>query len=304
MPLKNPIALAPRCFRTWRQLRVYPGVFSFRDACRHVRYVLQPNRITQRARLRVVARELNVRSLPDGVHEMELKREGLVFYWLGGIHEGLGGALMQEIDPEDPHYYMTLPVRLESTSLVMDVGACEGLFALRATRKREVARVVCFEPASRTAALLCKAAERNGVADRITVEVCAVGNKTGDVYFSDDVSPEGNRVVNAAGAGAQRVRQVTLDDYCQAHDLKPGPRDLIKIDAEGADVDVIRGAERIIRERSPQVAVTTYHDPGHAAAMIELLRTFQPAYRLRLKGMTLFNTRTTPRPILLQAALP
>jgi FkbM family methyltransferase len=195
-------------------------------------------------------------------------------------------------------------VSLTPSSVVLDVGACEGLFALRITRDHQVAKVHCFEPSAPTAALLQRAAQKNGVGDRIVISICAVGRDSCDVYFSDLPIAVANHIVENGENGATKIRQVSLDDYCQENGIKLRPIDLIKVDAEGADVDVIKGAERSIREGSPQIAVTTYHDPAHAVQLIEFLRSVQPNYVLRLKGFTLFGTRDLPRPMLLQAALP
>ncbi len=302
--MNNPVLLFARCCATWWALREFPGVFSLADASRHTRYLLQPARLTEWELRRFIRNELRLQRRTDGVLEVEVKSLGLVFYWRGEISGGLAMGVLQETNPANAHCYTTPPIQLEPESLVLDVGACEGLFAMRLIRQRLAARVICFEPSSPTASLLAQAATRNGVADQINLEVCAVGPQSGTVSFSDSAAPEASRVVAAATPGVQQVRQVCLDDYCRDRHLRIKPTDLIKVDAEGADVDVIRGAERIIREGSPQIAVTTYHDPGHAAALIRFLRSVQPQYRLRLKGFALFADSDHPRPLLLQAALP
>lgn len=301
--MKNPFLVAGRCFQTWRALRHYPGVFSPTDASRQLRQVVQPQRITNWELQRFISGELQIRDLAEGCHEIQIKRNGLIFYWTGDISEGLASGVLQELDPEHSHYYTTPPVSLTSTSIVLDVGACEGLFALRVTKDGQAAKVHCFEPSARTAALLRRAAEKNGVANSIALEICAVGRDSREVYFTDLPIAEANHIVATGGNGATKIRQVSLDDYCQEKGIKLRPIDLIKVDAEGADLDVIKGAERSIREGSPQIAVTTYHNPGHAVQLIEFLRSIQPNYALRLKGFTLWNTKDLPRPVLLQAAL-
>jgi len=304
MKKKNPLALAIRCYRTWRSFRVYPGVYSARDACKYLSFVLQPNRLTEWQMRRFIHKELEIRVLPENVREIKLRRNGLIFYWLGEVSGGTAGGILQEIDPTNPHYYNTPPVYLSPSSLVLDVGACEGLFALRITAHGQAARVICFEPAPRTASFLSRAAEANGVAERINVEICAVGRNSLQVFCTNSGVPESNRIVTEAGPGTLQVHQVALDDYCAERRIKLGAQDLIKVDAEGADVDVIQGAERLIREFSPQIAVTTYHHPAHAEMLIKFLRSVQPRYRLRLKGLALWETIKVPRPVLLQAALP
>ncbi len=140
------------------------------------------------------------------------------------------------------------------SSRVLDVGACEGLFAFRTLKLGLAASVTCFEPSSRTASFLEKAAEANGCADKIRIEIAAVGAKTGEVLFTDSDIPEANRVLAPGAAGGIKVRQVSLDDYCREQNLVLTSNDLIKVDAEGADLEVIRGAERLIRQGSPQIA--------------------------------------------------
>ncbi|HVV73179.1 MAG TPA: FkbM family methyltransferase, partial [Verrucomicrobiae bacterium] len=295
--------VAARCYSTWRSLAVYRGVFPLRDACQKLHHVLQPNRFTEREMQRFITNELDVRALEDNVHEIHVRRNGLVFYWLGPITGGLASGVLQELDSGFPHFYTTPPVKLNSSSLVLDVGACDGLFALRVTKANEAERVICFEPSERTARYLRRAAERNGVSEKILIETCAVGKDSRDVFFTNLEIPEANHVVLENRQGASRIRQISLDDYCSEKGLSLRPTDLIKIDAEGADVDIIEGAKRLIRDGSPQIAVTTYHHPDHAARLIEFLRSIQPRYNLRLKGLTLWETKSVPRPVLLQAAL-
>jgi FkbM family methyltransferase len=301
---KNPILVAGRAASAWRALRSYPGVFTLQDALSRCRWLLQPDRFTEREMCKFIQDQLRIKTLPEGVHEVEIRDNGLFFYWLGDTTGGLASGVLQEIDPTHPHYYTSPPVQLTPSSVVLDVGACDGLFAFRVARQREAARVICFEPGARTARFLEQAAHKNGVADRIQIEVLAVGSDSRDVFFTDLTSPEGNHVVEHAGAGLTKVRQVSIDDYCREHGIRLSCRDLVKVDAEGADVDVIRGAEENIRAGAPQIAVTTYHDPAHAAMLIEFLHSVQPRYQLRLKGLTLHNTKSLPRPVLLQAAVP
>ena len=302
--MKNPVSLFFKAFSTWNSLRRFEGVFSVGDASKNLRWILQPGRITEWELRRFIQRELEIKSLPDNVHEITVKRLGLMFYWMGQICGGLGAGVLQEVDPGYPHYYTTFPVRLHPSTVVLDVGTCDGLFAFRAIKQNQAAQVICFEPSSRTADYLRKAAERNQVLSKITIEKSAVGRVSEEVFFTDGDIPEANHVVAEALPGAVKTPQVSLDDYCRDHGLRLKHTDLIKVDAEGADVDVIMGAEQLIREYAPQIGVTTYHNPAHAAELITYLRSIQPRYQLRLKGFFLWGGDWVPRPVLLQAALP
>ncbi len=290
------------CLRTWRALRRYPGLFSVADALQNWRAVLLPARFTSWSAGRALAHEANIREVEHGVYKVDVLHQGLIFYWLGTVDSNLHFIIDQEFNPLFPHCYTTPPIELSPKSLVLDVGACEGLFAFRLLKQRQAARVISFEPAQASVRYTRLAAEANGVAAGLTVEPIAVGRHSGRVSFVQEPSrPEAYHVsaTGAAGAGAA-VDCVSLDDYCAARQLVLTPRDLIKIDAEGSDFDVLLGAERVIRAGKPQIAVTTYHKPQHVFEMVDWLRKIEPAYRLRVKGFSSWTP--TPVPVLLQAA--
>ena len=78
-------------------------------------------------------------------------------------------------------------------------------------------------------------------------------------------------------------------------------KDLIKIDAEGADFDVLKGAVNVLMAGKPQIAVTTYHKDDHAEEIFRWLKELNVGYRFRLKGFSFWTER--PRPVLLLASV-
>ena len=108
--MRNPVVLFTRSFSAWRALQAYPGVFRLGDASKQLRYVLQPGRITEWELRRFIRHELDVQTLSPGLHEITLRKSGLVFYWFGDIAGGLATGVLQEVDPTHPHYYTTPPV--------------------------------------------------------------------------------------------------------------------------------------------------------------------------------------------------
>jgi FkbM family methyltransferase len=287
--------------KTWRELRRFPGLFSVRDASMLLSGVVLPMRFADRAAGRALAKEARIEREAEGVYKITHLESGLVFYWRGVVDNNLHYSMAQEFDPLFPHCYTTAPVQLTGESTVLDVGACEGLFAFRMIRSGQAGRVICFEPSARTAHYTRLGAEANGVADRVKVETMAVGRTTGRVPFVEGDFADGNRVASTPAAGDNTVDCIALDHYCETNGIRLGKRDLIKIDAEGFDFEVLLGAERIIRAGSPQIAVTTYHHHEHAYQIAEWLGQVQPAYKMRLKGFASWTK--PPEPVLLQAAM-
>lgn len=292
------------CTRWWLDLRRHPGLFTLADASMGLGDVALPKRIVQKQLARRLAAETEIEQLEPNLSVVRLKQNGLRFYWLDRVTPNLYYTIKQEFDPRCPHFYTTPPVQLGPQSLIMDVGACEGLFAFRAVRGGLAGRVICFEPSKRTALYTRQGAAENGLAERIVVEQMAVGRASGPVRFVETESATANRVENLSGGGKlddSIIHCTSLDDYCSEKKIALGERDLIKIDAEGFDFDILLGAEKIIRAGSPQISVTTYHKDSHVEEIVTWLQKIQPKYKLRLKGFSSWTDR--PRPVLLQAAL-
>ena len=86
-----------------------------------------------------------------------------------------------------------------------------------------------------------------------------------------------------AFATGRPVQQVVLDDY-----LDRGPFSLVKIDVEGMELDVLRGAQRIIEAHRPILYVED--DRGDKAADLEsALRDL--GYRMYRHNPLLFNAQ-------------
>ncbi len=298
--MKNPFTQCLIAARTWVALRRRrPGLFRLRDAALQFHRVVLPARFSYRAAARALARHARIEAEGEAWRVTLPGHGGLVFYWPAPPDPNLWFLIEQELTPRNPHFYTTSPVRLGAASRVLDVGACEGLFAFRCLRQRLAREVIAFEPSPVMSALLRRGAEANGVADRLRVEALAVAARSGTVRFDTTPGAESGRLDAGAVTGPQ-VACTSLDEYCRGHGLALTPEDLIKVDAEGADFDVVRGAEGLIRTAAPQLAVTTYHCDEHAGQIVDWLSRAQPGYRLRLKGFAFWTPR--PRPLMLLAS--
>lgn len=300
--MRNPLAILLSAARTWSALRRWPGLFRLGDAALQFHRVVLPARVRYRAAARDLAGNTGIDREPDGAYRIALPRHGdLVFFWPTAPDPNLWFLIEQELSARNPHFYTTAPIRLDGNGRVLDVGACEGLFAFRVLRQGLASQVIAFEPSPVMAALLQRGAAANGVADRLRIEPRAVGATCGTVRFDTAPGAEAGRI-DATNPAGQEIPCTRLDDFCAEAKLTPTTRDLIKIDAEGADFDVLRGAESLIRSAAPQIAVTTYHCDEHAAEIVDWLKRVQPAYRLRLKGFSFWTPH--PRPLLLLASTP
>lgn len=209
-------------------------------------------------------------------------------------------ALVELSSPSNPHYYFRSPTTVRSGDMIVDVGACEGLFGLDAIVRRLAERVWCFEPAPLMARALRETACRNGLSERMTIVEAAAGAGNGVCRFVEDAgNPLASRIENAPNGTGQEVSAITLDDWADSNDVTRV--DYLKIDAEGSDVDVLEGARAVLRRFRPRIAATTYHEADHCERMIGILRELDVGYRTVVRGVVTFDA--VARPVMLHASV-
>jgi FkbM family methyltransferase len=165
--------------------------------------------------------------------------------------------------------------RLKPGMTVLDIGAHVGYYSCLAGRLvGPRGLVIAFEPSPRNYELLLANVWHNG----LTNVVCypwAVTERSSFIplYLSADNTGD-HRLSEVAGREAVAVRGVALDDLVA---LKP-PVDVVKIDVQGAEESVFRGAKRLLAE-SPRALITAEFDPGELAAAGRDPRSLLSFYR-------------------------
>lgn len=146
--------------------------------------------------------------------------------------------------------------------LVIDVGAAYGSYALTALAVG-ASRVYCWSPQHRAdgvyeeADCLRASAEANGWSGRLTVETNGIFNDSGWLDVSTQVLHKSD-----PGDSPSVFPVRTLDSWFAevlARDgLPPHGRAWLKMDVEGAEVDVLRGATRVVQALRPYIMVENH----------------------------------------------
>ncbi|HEV7159126.1 MAG TPA: FkbM family methyltransferase [Caulobacteraceae bacterium] len=162
----------------------------------------------------------------------------------------------------EPGARRVLQALIEPGMVVADVGANVGLLTLACARAcGPGGRVHAFEPEAGPRAQLAKTVRLNGL-DWVEIHDCAVGAASGEarLHVSQVIGHSSLYPLPAAEAGgAQTVSVRALDD------LFAGARlDVVKIDVEGAELDVLAGMARLT-EQNPDLAVVAEFGPAHLA---------------------------------------
>ncbi len=139
---------------------------------------------------------------------------------------------------------------------VLDVGANFGYFSLLlADLIGNDGRQIAVEPNPQVAAKLRKTLALNGFDGRTRVEEVALSrNPDGEVSFAvSQMNPGGSRIVprgtRREGSETITVRSTNIDTMCAKLDRV----DFIKIDAEGAEGDILEGMKETIARHRPML---------------------------------------------------
>lgn len=151
-------------------------------------------------------------------------------------------------------YYEEVEVALferlaADSEIIIDIGANIGLYScVGAKELPENGRLIAFEPIPENVAYLRRNLLRNGHLEKVSVEAMAVGEHPGTVtmYLAEGIGHHSAAAENAVGwSTSTSIPMTSLDSYLSHHTI--GRPDLIKIDAEGYDGFVLRGAQEMLR---------------------------------------------------------
>lgn len=149
---------------------------------------------------------------------------------------------------------------LRPGSIFFDVGANIGLYTVPASQQvGPQGRVIGFEAHPSIYQYLRRNVARN-CDGNVAVENLAVGAESGEIKIAFHTSNPGETHVATAAEAGEPVPVVALDEYCAQHGI---PRiDYMKMDVEGYETNVLRGATRII-EASESILIQTEYEPRH-----------------------------------------
>jgi FkbM family methyltransferase len=138
---------------------------------------------------------------------------------------------------------------------VLDVGANLGAYTLLFGQWVGASgRVHAFEPAPAARAGLVRHVGLNGLDARVSVWADAMGHADGTAVFVAEGARGDNRLCGTGPAprGALEIGLTSIDMFCRRESCQPS---LIKVDVEGAELDVLRGARATVAARGPALAL-------------------------------------------------
>lgn len=140
----------------------------------------------------------------------------------------------------------SLARQLKPEDTVLDIGAFHGEYALLARKANVDVKIFAFEPNPANFAML----EEKVAAQNITIEACAVGEQDGESSFLLNAAT--SRLIDSQSHmqadSFVKVPVIALDSWIELKHISPA---LIKIDTEGFETPILRGAQSILTGRIP-----------------------------------------------------
>lgn len=172
----------------------------------------------------------------------------------------------------------------------LDVGAYLGDTSIFLLRNYSPNRIYAYEPVSENAKLLTNTVKKNDT-DKIIVVEKGLGEKEEDIDIYIDPKKLSGSSINSSVSNnymeKKRIHISTVDN--EYNDKKIG---LIKMDVEGAEYAVIKGAMETIKRDKPVLLISIYHTGKDFFEIAPLLRSNVPDYLFRIINLELASPFT------------
>lgn len=185
----------------------------------------------------------------------------------------------------DLKYIMSMPVdtnqyfnkfyynHIDESEVFVDCGAYTGdsISGFIKCVNNTYKKIYAFEPDKKNYKLLLQNIEDNHWHD-VNAYDKATGMENGMIFF-DECGTEGSSV---SSTGSEQVQVVKLDDFIQDKIT------WIKMDIEGAEMDSLHGAQKLIKDNKPKLAVCIYHKCEDLFTIPQYLHDLVPEYKFKI----------------------
>jgi FkbM family methyltransferase len=149
--------------------------------------------------------------------------------------------------------YRSFRSSLRPGAVVLDVGANLGSYALLFGQwVGSTGRVYAFEPVPEIRSALERHIALNDLNGIVVPVAAAASDATGRAQFATSGMHGISRLATARQPAPLSVDTITIDEFCDRESIRP---DFIKIDVEGAELVVIRGARNTLRACGSELTV-------------------------------------------------
>lgn len=186
--------------------------------------------------------------------------------------------------------YLDTDYSVRNTDVIIDIGANIGTYTVWSSQKAKRGRVYAYEPDINNFVLLKRNIKENHCRN-VEINRLAVSKKSGDItLFTQPESNNVNHSLYSDGYGEEvMVPSTTLEEIISDHDLKIV--DVLKIDAEGAEYDILLNAKKKTLQKIQHIYLE-YHDYiDHGHRVDELVTCLESAGFIVSRSRSFLNLK-------------
>ncbi len=191
---------------------------------------------------------------------------------------------------EDPEVMKTFLSWLKTGSVYYDIGSNTGFYALTANRVIKSGKIYAFEPLPSVRLTFEDHIKLNSKLmgnNNISILPFAIADAEKQVQFSNNImQTDGNTYIKGSPVFSSAKNKIAVQCYSVDGLLQQGydKPDIIKIDAEGAEYDILQGAVNSLQQYKPYILLATHdwHLPGVKDKCVNFLQEL--GYRLQHTG--------------------
>ena len=176
-----------------------------------------------------------------------------------------------------PQYFEREIIQLDEGEVFVDCGAYDGDSAeafINACGKKGYKKIISFEPDPLNYKKLVKRNYKNHECLNL-----ATSDKDEELCFS--ISSTSSSICEK---GEVRIKAIKMDDKINEQVT------MIKMDIEGAELASLKGAERIIKENRPKLAICIYHKKEDIWEILSYIKKIVPEYKFYMRAYEDFAT--------------
>ncbi len=167
--------------------------------------------------------------------------------------------------------YFVPEVQFSDHEVIVDCGAFNGDTVKRFYEMLPGCRVIAIEPDEKNFAQLQQL--QRSKYDSLKMYKCGAWSEDTILNFSDKGGGTTSGAVSDHG-------DIQIEARALDHLLECQAATYIKMDIEGAELEALKGAENIIKNNKPQLAICLYHQPQDFFEIPLYLKKLNPDYKL------------------------
>ena len=189
--------------------------------------------------------------IPTGISFVILRGPLKGYKLIMGAPAGVGKGISVIFNRSEPKRLELTKDLISKNYICFDIGANVGIYSLLFSRYSKL--VYAFEPFPRNLSFLNRMLKLNKI-ENVVIVPCAVADTDGLSWFQEAHSHAEGRL---KASGTQPVRVISLDPFIEKIKISPN---LLKIDVEGAELSVLKGAKEFLSKAKPILVIETHGD--------------------------------------------